>query len=87
MNDTIRSIINAWMLYDKSGILPPKESIPEGSTLHESHRRMEQLIADIDSHMEQFQEMTKTNNASQEEIRALRDGVSICSPLNKGYRR
>ena len=42
-------------------------------------------IAEIDSQMEQLGEMIKANNAKQEEIRALRDGVSINNPSLDSY--
>jgi hypothetical protein len=65
-------------MYDKMPLLDLLSDDVAGSSNPE--KKVCPYIAEIDSQMEQLGEMIKANNAKQEEIRALRDGVSIANP-------
>jgi hypothetical protein len=75
INECIKSLIIEWEMHDKSALLsllPPENS---------NERRSTVFIAKIEGQMAKLAEMIKTNNAKQEDIRALRDGVSGSSTL------
>ena len=70
INDNIRSLTKVWTLHDNS------EIVPQDGTIGESAERIKGSVAQINCQMEQFQDMIKTNNTSEEEIQALPDGVT-----------
>ena len=79
MNDTINSIINAWKLYNKPGILTPDQILElkqDAAASLEAPSTVVGLMRDVERQIEQLREMVRMNNTRQEEIRALRDGVS-----------
>jgi hypothetical protein len=95
VNDCIASLISAWKIYDKSSLLDLIRSSEEldrrgtaseldtpasGAGPRESTGDASSYLQQIEKQMEQLAEMIKANNAKQEEIRSLRDGVSLASP-------
>ncbi|KAI9776734.1 MAG: hypothetical protein M1839_009378 [Geoglossum umbratile] len=84
MNDTINSIINAWRLYDKPGILTPDQMLElkqDTATPLKAPSTVVALLRDVERQIEQLGEMVRTNNTRQEEIRALRDGLFNASAV------
>lgn len=75
INECITSLVTAWNMYDKMSLLDLLPDDVAGSS--NPDKKACPYVAEIDSQMEQLGEMIKANNAKQEEIRALRDGVSI----------
>jgi len=65
-------------MYDKSpliDLLPDDDDNNETAGSYKPGKKVRSYLAEIESQMDQLAEMIKTNNAKQEEIRALRDGV------------
>lgn len=87
MNDCISSIETAWNTYDKASLLNvcrfdnssasyiddavcPKPDLP---------KRPGRYLDDIQVQFRKLKDLQAVNNAKQEEIKSLRDGVSLMS--------
>jgi hypothetical protein len=92
MNDCIATIIDSWKSYRSYAAgdhFPPAQhsagqeaaDTPQNS----SRERIADLMACIDKQMEEFDNMMKLNSQKQNDIRALRDGVSFFLQFDPFY--
>ena len=74
VNECLDSLITAWELHDKSSILDLLLDDAAGDV--DNGPQKCSYVDKIERQMEQLRLMIKKNNAWQEDIRTLRDGVS-----------
>ena len=89
MNECISSMIASWTMHDKNTILSTigESQSDTDAQLHSSSNgsgapptprsTAQSILADIDQQMGKLADMIKDNNAKQEEIKSLRDGVCM----------
>jgi hypothetical protein len=93
INDCVTSLISAWDIYDQSsllrlfekteaslGVALESHSTRDGSP-SESTGEYKICLSEIQQQMEKLQDLFKTNNAKQEEIKSLRDGLFNASTV------
>lgn len=89
LNRAISSLISAWEYYENPGILDflPLTEEERRTTSNEAFpdhiKRSMNYLSDIKRQMELLKSMIESNNAKQDEILALRDGVSLFLILSK----
>ncbi len=88
LNRAISSLISAWEHYENPGILDVLQVMEEkrrtisNDALPDPTKRAVTYLSDIKRQIELLKKMIETNNAKQDEILALRDGVSTFQLLS-----
>ena len=83
LNRSISSLISAWEYYEDPGILDVLQGAVEkqrtipNDALPDPTKRAKTYLSDIKRQIELLKKMIEENNAKQDEILALRDGVSL----------